>query len=264
MKKNVYKVLFLFLCFIGIKEVSATGLECAYSVKDSISQKYVNLVLIKDTEKNSSKTDSSYVGVTDSVLSEVPSLTNMSVLKLNSSVTKDYANKKYLFVSDYSSAFFEATHTKCPHLNIETTANGNDIKVTFSNAGTIGAVAVNEKGNGSGSTTGGVTITGPHCSDPNFIAPFRFIGRIFSVIKILIPLLIIGFGVWDFFRAVVAAKDDEIKKSMKSLIMRVISGIIIFFIPAIIHFVFRLIDEWDNYESDYSKCSLCITEPNKC
>ena len=110
----------------------------------------------------------------------------------------------------------------------------------------------------------GVTVTGAYCSNPNFKKPFKILGRIFSVIKIIIPIIILAFGVVDFFKAVIASKDDAIKKSTKSLIMRLIAGVCIFFLPAIIHFVFRLIDDWNGYDSDYSECSLCITEPDKC
>ncbi|MCI8575802.1 MAG: hypothetical protein HFI09_04965 [Bacilli bacterium] len=110
----------------------------------------------------------------------------------------------------------------------------------------------------------GVTVDGAYCSNPNFIKPFKLLGRIFSVVKIIIPIIIIAFGVVDFFKAIVASKDDEIKKASKSLMMRLIAGVCIFFLPAIIHFVFRLVDDWNDYESDYSKCSLCITDPGSC
>lgn len=109
-----------------------------------------------------------------------------------------------------------------------------------------------------------VTIPDSYCSDPNFVKPFKLLGRIFSVIKIIIPIIIIAFGVVDFFKAVIASKDEEIKKSTKSLIMRLIAGVCIFFLPAIIHFIFTLVDDWNDYETDYAQCSLCITSPGKC
>ena len=110
----------------------------------------------------------------------------------------------------------------------------------------------------------GVTVTDSYCSKPNFLKPFKLLGRIFSVVKIILPIIILAFGVVDFFKAVIASKDDEIKKATKSLIMRLIAGVCIFFLPAIIHFVFRLVDDWNDYDSDYSKCSLCITDPGSC
>jgi len=103
-----------------------------------------------------------------------------------------------------------------------------------------------------------------YCSDPNFIKPFRFLGRIFSVVKIIIPLIIIIFGVIDLFKAVVGSKDDEIKKSLRSLTMRTLAGVIIFFIPTLINLVFTLVDDWNKYSTDYSNCSKCISDPKNC
>ncbi len=110
----------------------------------------------------------------------------------------------------------------------------------------------------------GVTIEQDYCSDPNFIKPFIFLGKIFTIVKILVPILIIVFGMIDFFKAVIASKDDEIKKSIRSLLFRAIAGLVIFFIPTIVHLVFLLIDDWKKYETSYSKCSLCISSPSKC
>ncbi|MCI8575803.1 MAG: hypothetical protein HFI09_04970 [Bacilli bacterium] len=104
-----------------------------------------------------------------------------------------------------------------------------------------------------------------YCSDDlELLKTFKFIGRILSIVKILIPLVIIVLGAIDFFKAVVASKDDEIKKSMKSLMFRVLAGVIIFFIPTIVNLVFMLIDDWGNYRTDYSVCSTCVTNPSKC
>lgn len=102
------------------------------------------------------------------------------------------------------------------------------------------------------------------CANPHFLKPFRFMGRIFMVVKIVIPLLLIIFGVWDFSKAVIGSKDDEMKKAIHSLLYRAISGIVIFFLPTLIHLVFQLVDSFNQYESDYAKCSLCITSPGKC
>lgn len=121
-------------------------------------------------------------------------------------------------------------------------------------------------GSSEGTNTGSdrVAVTS-YCSDDlELLKTFKFIGRILSVVKILIPLIIIILGVIDFFRAVIASKDDEIKKSMKSLMFRAISGVIIFFLPTIINLIFMLVDDWGNYRTDYSVCSTCVTNPSKC
>ncbi|MCI8467073.1 MAG: hypothetical protein HFI08_02625 [Bacilli bacterium] len=117
---------------------------------------------------------------------------------------------------------------------------------------------------GNGSTEVVKPAVTSHCSDLELLKTFKFIGKILSVVKILIPLILIILGAIDFFRAVIASKDDEIKKSMKTLMYRTLAGVCIFFLPTIINLVFRLIDDWGNYKTDYSVCSTCVTNPSKC
>ena len=67
----------------------------------------------------------------------------------------------------------------------------------------------------------------------------------------------------DLGKAVVGSKDDEIKKAAKSLGMRVLAGIVIFFVPTIVGFAFSLADGF-NADVDYSVCQACITNPDGC
>jgi len=94
---------------------------------------------------------------------------------------------------------------------------------------------------------------------------FVFIGHIVRLVKIVLPIVIIGFGIVDFFRAVIGSKDDEIKKSIRSLIFRAIAGVCIFFLPAVISLVFSFVDDWKNdYENDYNDCFKCIWDVGSC
>lgn len=94
--------------------------------------------------------------------------------------------------------------------------------------------------------------------------PLKFIGKIVLIVKIAIPIIIIIFGVVDFFRAITGAKDDEIKKSARSLLFRVLAGVIIFLIPTIISVVFSLIDSWANIKGDFNACQKCILRVTEC
>ena len=91
----------------------------------------------------------------------------------------------------------------------------------------------------------------------------QLIGYILLVFKVAIPVLIIAFGVFDFGKAVVAEKEDEIKKQTKRLIFRVIAGIVIFLIPNIILFIFGLIAEYnaDAGNASFDTCQACILNP---
>ncbi len=94
---------------------------------------------------------------------------------------------------------------------------------------------------------------------------WQIIGWVLFVFKIVIPLIIILFGVIDLGKAVVASKDDEIKKSVKSLAMRAVAGIVIFFVPIIVGAVFSLVTEFteEPYKTEYGICATCISHPGE-
>ena len=91
---------------------------------------------------------------------------------------------------------------------------------------------------------------------------WQIVGWVLWVFKIVIPIIIIIFGMLDLGKAVVASKDDEVKKAAKSLMMRCIAGVVIFFIPTLVGFVFTLADGFS--ESEFNVCSTCITNPDSC
>ena len=106
--------------------------------------------------------------------------------------------------------------------------------------------------------------------NPNYCTGLRstfvFIGHLIRLAKILIPIIVIIFGTLDFFKAVTGAKDDEIKKAAKSLLFRALAGVCIFFLHAVIDFIFSLVDGWSNseYESGYQDCFKCVWDVGSC
>ncbi len=90
------------------------------------------------------------------------------------------------------------------------------------------------------------------CSET--IEIWRLVGKILNVFKIVIPLLVIIYGMIDLGKAVVASKDDEIKKAAKQLLIRIIAGICVFFVPTIVAFAFGLA----NNTPDGTVCVNCI------
>lgn len=93
--------------------------------------------------------------------------------------------------------------------------------------------------------------------------PLKFVGIVLWIFKIAIPVIIVIMGMMDLGKAVTASKDDEIKKAMKQLMVRLISGVLIFFIPTIIMFVFRIITEFNAIEgaTNFEVCEACILKP---
>lgn len=92
---------------------------------------------------------------------------------------------------------------------------------------------------------------------------FTALGWIFFIIKILIPIILVIFGTIDLSKAVIASKDDEIKKSVKTLLIRVVAGIIIFFIPTILNMIVKMFDQNDVYNGTFMDCTSCMLDPTQ-
>ena len=90
---------------------------------------------------------------------------------------------------------------------------------------------------------------------------WKVIGFVILTAKILIPLILIIFGMIDFSKAVIASKDDQISKSINSLIKRIIAGIVVFFIPSLITAIFNLLELGGLNTDDGKNCIYCMTKP---
>lgn len=61
-----------------------------------------------------------------------------------------------------------------------------------------------------------------------------------SLVKILVPLSLIGLGIADFAKAVFAAKEDDMKKTTSTFIKRLIIAILIFFVPSLLELLLTI------------------------
>lgn len=94
---------------------------------------------------------------------------------------------------------------------------------------------------------------------------WQIVGYVLLVFKIVIPLLLIIMGMLDLGKAVIASKDDEIKKSITSLVKRAIAAVVIFLLPTIITFMMGIISDFNDNEAvkdDFLVCRGCISNPN--
>ena len=87
-------------------------------------------------------------------------------------------------------------------------------------------------------------------------------GKFFFILKILIPLLIIGFAIFELSKSVMGSDSSKIKKSAGVLGKKLIAGIIIFFIPTLVKVAFDLVAGFnDEIKKDYGNCFTCLTDP---
>ena len=81
---------------------------------------------------------------------------------------------------------------------------------------------------------------------PNRIV--NIVSTLITIIKFGIPILLIIFGMLDLGKAVVASKEDEIKKGQQMFIRRVISAVLVFFVVVVVQLVVNVAagDDSDN------------------
>lgn len=92
---------------------------------------------------------------------------------------------------------------------------------------------------------------------------WQIVGYVLLVFKIVIPLLLIILGMLDLGKAVIASKDDEVKKAVTSLVKRAIAAVVIFLLPTIITFIMGVISNFnETAKSDFDICRKCISSPN--
>lgn len=88
--------------------------------------------------------------------------------------------------------------------------------------------------------------------DPNSIR--YLVNEILQYPRIIVPVLVIGFGVLDLSKAVIAGKEDEMKKAQKTFIKRIVIGVVFFFIPVFVDIIMHLADiVW---QGKYISCDL--------
>ena len=82
------------------------------------------------------------------------------------------------------------------------------------------------------------------CGSSNFQFAGNFpyiVSTIILIIKIAVPILLIIFGMLDLGKAVVASKEEEIKKGQQLFIKRAISAVIVFFVIQVVQILVRFL-----------------------
>lgn len=69
---------------------------------------------------------------------------------------------------------------------------------------------------------------------------WNFIQRVYTVIRILVPVLIIVLGIIDFLKVVFTGEDKDLKTSGKRFLKRIIAGIVFLLLPILLQFVMNL------------------------
>lgn len=96
------------------------------------------------------------------------------------------------------------------------------------------------------------------CGGTNLIFSGTFpyiVSTIVTVIKIAVPILLIIFGMLDLGKAVIASKEDEIKKGQQTFIKRAIAAVIVFFVIQVVQIIVRFVSGNDQ---NIASCFNCF------
>ncbi len=69
----------------------------------------------------------------------------------------------------------------------------------------------------------------------------HIIGLAVTLIQVVVPILLIIWGMLDLGKAVMAQKEDEIKKGQQTFVKRLIAAAIVFFVVVIVKLVINLV-----------------------
>lgn len=85
----------------------------------------------------------------------------------------------------------------------------------------------------------------------------NIVSTIITVIKIVVPVLLVIMGMLDLMKGVTAGKEDEMKKAQGLFIKRLISGALVFLVVTIVQLIISFVaDEED--KPNISTCSKCF------
>ncbi len=87
----------------------------------------------------------------------------------------------------------------------------------------------------------------------NILVPnelFNLVSTIIQMIKIVVPILLIIWGMLDFAKSVVAKKEEDIKKYQKAFVSRLISALVVFLIVVIVQFAVNLVSSVEEQSNE--------------
>ncbi len=98
------------------------------------------------------------------------------------------------------------------------------------------------------------------CNDYHFLEGVRIISFVITALRIIIPILLIGFGSYDFIQTVANPDKFAMKDKAKSFVFRLVSAFMIFMLPTLINLVFSVLT---NFGGQLLVLDDCLKNANK-
>ena len=110
-----------------------------------------------------------------------------------------------------------------------------------------------------------IYVAADPCGDDNIKKALNFLGYLLMIAKVAVPLIIVIVGTFDIFKSVVDKDEKSLSKQVKLLLMRVVAGVFIFFLPTLVYALFGISSDLDIVnDSTYEGCVTCLLKPTDC
>lgn len=90
---------------------------------------------------------------------------------------------------------------------------------------------------------------------------FQLAGYGIFIIKILVPLIIIGQAMIELLKVVISGEDKDLKATALNLVNRLVAVIVIFFIPTLVYLTLSLVNNFSDITSKFNDCNTCLLDP---
>jgi hypothetical protein len=95
------------------------------------------------------------------------------------------------------------------------------------------------------------------CKELNFV--LKLVGLVVFAIKVVVPVLLVFYGMLDFVKAVMLKKEDEVKDALNKLKSRAIAAVVVFCVVSLVNVLMRFVGA-----EEYKACVQCINSPFDC
>ena len=100
------------------------------------------------------------------------------------------------------------------------------------------------------------------CEYGGVLRTLKILGICLNIIKIVVPLIIIGTAIMSVFKTVTSGKAEDLNASFGLIVKKIIAGLIIFILPTALDFMFDSLLEYD--DSAFTACSNCLLDTGNC
>lgn len=101
------------------------------------------------------------------------------------------------------------------------------------------------------------------CFNGNVLRSIRIVGYLIAVLKLFVPLIIVGFSIIEFYKSTINVDKDTVPKQARKVLIRVIIGMVIFFVPSLVHGFLQAFYN-SGIGSNIQKCESCLLKPFEC